>query len=225
MNLLIVEHDERIAQFLASGFRAEGYGATVIDNGAEGLSAARSETFNAIILDTLAPGRRCVEVCRELRLCGVHTPVLMLSALCSVDDKVEGLRAGADDYVVRPFAFEELLARIEALIRRSRDFRGQPACLTVRDLTLDRDRKIVTRNGRRIQLTAKEMAILDLLMSDPNRVFSRTKILNTVWSYNADPLTNVVDVYVGRIRKKIGDIEDRTFISTVRGYGYTLVSD
>jgi DNA-binding response OmpR family regulator len=164
-----------------------------------------------------------LEVCQTLRATGVALPILMLTALGTLDDRVSGLRLGADDYLVKPFAFEELLARIEALMRRSRDVAPPNAArLVVADLVLDRDAMRVTRGQQPVTLTARELAVLELLMSAPGRLFSRERILSTVWGTHEDPLTNVVDVYIRRLRSKIDDGQAQPLIHTQRGLGYRL---
>ena len=231
MNILIVEDDARVAAFLERGLRAEGYRVQVVRSGTEGLAKAREvaqqmhidATPALLVLDVMLPGMTGLEVCQALRAGGVQLPVLMLSALGALEDRVAGLRLGADDYLAKPFAFEELLARIEALLRRSRD--TAPALssrLVVADLVLDRDTMRVTRAAVQLTLTARELALLELLMSTPGRLFSRERILSNVWGTNEDPLTNVVDVYIRRLRSKIDDGNAQPLIHTVRGLGYRL---
>ena len=231
MNILIVEDDARVAAFLERGLRAEGYRVQVTRNGTEGLAKAREvaqqmhndATPAVLVLDVMLPDMTGLEVCQTLRAGGVQLPILMLSALGALEDRVAGLRLGADDYLAKPFAFEELLARIEALLRRSRD--TAPAVssrLVVADLVLDRDTLRVTRAELQLTLTARELALLELLMSAPGRLFSRERILSNVWGTNEDPLTNVVDVYIRRLRSKIDDGNAQPLIHTVRGLGYRL---
>jgi DNA-binding response OmpR family regulator len=162
------------------------------------------------------------DVCQRLRLEGDHTPILMLTAMDALEDKIKGLKVGADDYLTKPFDFDELLARIEALVRRSHNFAPSSNVLRVADLVLDREALEVRRGDETIKLTAKELAILELLMSAPGRVFSRTRILNQVWGYSEDPLTNVVDVYIARLRRKIDTPDREPLLETVRGHGYRL---
>ena len=220
-HLLVVEDEERVANFVARGLRAEGYTVTVARTGPEGLEVARSGGFAAILLDLMLPGLPGQDVCQSLRAGGDITPILMLTALDAVEDRVDGLRLGADDYLTKPFAFDELVARVEALIRRNRAFQVEPGRLAVLDLVFDRTTLVVTRAGRPIELTAKELALLELLMSAPGKVWSRARILSNVWGYSSDPLTNIVDVYIRRLRKKLDD-EDATLIVTLRGSGYKL---
>ena len=222
MNLLVIEDDPRVVDFLRRGLGAEGYHVTCARSGREGLALGQQHPFDVIILDLMLPEMHGHEVCRELRFAGVLTPVLMLTALDAVEDRVEGLRVGADDYLSKPFSFDELVARIEALIRRSARFQVTPEVCTIGDLTFDRESLTVCRGGHVLDLTAKELAILELLMNAPGKVFSRERILSSVWGYTADPLTNVVDVYIARLRKKL-DVDGRgPTIVTVRGFGYKL---
>jgi len=222
MNVLVVEDDVRVADFLLRGLRAEGYGVQLARTGPEGLALARTGDPALLLLDLMLPGMSGLELCQTLRAEGRHVPVLMLTAMSNLEDKVNGLRLGADDYLTKPFAFEELLARIEALLRRGREQRPRASSLQVADLLLDRERMQVTRAGQSIVLTAKELAFLELLMSAPGRVYSRERILSNVWGTNEDPLTNVVDVYVRRLRSKIDEGHSIALIKTVRGLGYRL---
>ena len=231
MNILLIEDDARIADFLSRGLRAEGHRVDVAATGPLGLAAAR-QTARAqvgdsqpavLILDLMLPGIGGLEICQTLRAEGVALPILMLSALGAVEDRVTGLRLGADDYLAKPFDFEELLARLESLARRGRDMaRGTPNRLVIADLVFDRERMQASRGGRPLALTAKELALLELMMSAPGRLFSRERILANVWGANEDPLTNVVDVYIRRLRAKIDEGGDEPLIHTVRGLGYRL---
>jgi len=231
MNILICEDDPRIADFLERGLRAEGHRIQVARTGPDGLAMAleaeRLRTTEGLVtvllLDVMLPGMSGLEVCQSLRAAQARLPILMLTALGTLEERVSGLRLGADDYLVKPFEFEELLARLEALARRS----GEPACtldsrLRVGDLELDRSTMRVSRAGRQITLTARELALLELMMSAPGRLFSRERILANVWGSHEDPLTNVVDVYVRRLRSKIDDGHPCPLIHTLRGMGYRL---
>ena len=227
MNVLVIEDDPRVAGFLDRGLRAEGYTITLSASGTQGLELARTGDYALIILDWMLPGLTGIEVAQALRAGRVMTPILMLTAMGALGDRVQGLRVGADDYLVKPFAFEELLARMEALQRRAAvDSESKPAeTLGLADLILDRSRMQVHRAGRRIELTARELAVLELLLSAPQRVFSRERILANVWGVSEDPLTNVVDVYIRRLRAKIDEGFDSPLIRTVRGFGYKIDSD
>ncbi|MCR6476237.1 response regulator transcription factor [Variovorax sp. ZS18.2.2] len=222
MNILVVEDDARVADFLLRGLGAEGYRVQLARTGPEGLALARNSELSLLLLDLMLPGLSGLELCQTLRAEGHHVPVLMLTALSETEDKVSGLRLGADDYLTKPFAFEELLARIEALLRRGREQRPRATTLQVADLVLDRERMEVTRAGKRVPLTARELAFLELLMTAPGRVYSRERILSNVWGTNEDPLTNIVDVYVRRLRSKIDEGHAVPLLKTVRGLGYRL---
>jgi DNA-binding response OmpR family regulator len=220
--ILVVEDDPRIADFLVRGLQAEGYVMQLARTGPEGLAAAREREISLLLLDLMLPGLSGLDLCQTLRAEGHQVPMLMLTAMSSTDDKVRGLRLGADDYLTKPFEFEELLARIEALLRRGREQKPRATTLQVSDLALDRERMQVSRAGHPIALTAKELALLELLMSAPGRVFSRERILANVWGTYEDPLTNIVDVYVRRLRAKIDDGHAVPLLKTVRGLGYKL---
>ncbi|SFD55568.1 response regulator transcription factor [Paracidovorax konjaci] len=220
--ILIVEDDPRVSDFLQRGLRAEGYGVQLARTGTEGLALARTGEHGLLILDVMLPGMTGLDLCQSLRAEGLQVPVLMLTALSTIEDKVNGLKLGADDYLTKPFAFEELLARIEALLRRGREQRPKATALQVADLVLDLERMQASRAGKPIALTAKELAFLELLMSAPGRLCSRERILSNVWGVHEDPLTNVVDVYVRRLRAKIDDGHPVALLKTVRGLGYRL---
>lgn len=232
MNILVIEDDPRIADFLSRGLRAEGHRVNLVSEGPQGLEAARQAgreataadgTTTLLILDLMLPGMGGLEICQTLRAEGIMLPILMLSALGSVDDRVAGLRLGADDYLPKPFDFEELLARLESLARRGRDRQRSTANqLVVGDLVFDRERMQASRAGRPLALTAKELALLELMMSAPGRLFSRERILANVWGNSEDPLTNVVDVYIRRLRAKIDEGAALPLIHTVRGLGYRM---
>jgi DNA-binding response OmpR family regulator len=224
MNVLVVEDDPRVADFLVRGLKAEGYAITLARDGTKGLELARAGDYGLIILDWMLPGLNGIEITQALRSGRVMTPILMLTAMGALTDRVQGLRVGADDYLVKPFAFEELLARMEALHRRAGSGGAvkPPESLVLADLILDRNKMQVHRAGKRIELTAKELAVLELLLSAPQRVFSRERILANVWGASEDPLTNVVDVYIRRLRVKIDEGFDPPLIRTVRGFGYKI---
>lgn len=231
MNILIVEDDDRVADFLYRGLRAEGYFVQVVRDGIEGLCKAREVAAQndqnlpptLFILDVMLPGMTGLEICHTLRADRIQLPILMLSALGGLEDRIAGLRLGADDYLAKPFAFEELLVRITALMRRSRYLApAQASHLIVGDLVMDRQSMRVTRAGRFVTLTARELALLELLMAAPGRLLSRERILSNVWGTNEDPLTNIVDVYIRRLRAKIDENSSQSLIHTVRGLGYRL---
>ncbi|WP_420427449.1 response regulator transcription factor [Algiphilus sp.] len=222
--LLIVEDDTRVARFLERGLSAEGYTCTLVHHGTRGLEMARHGAFDLILLDRMLPGHDGVAICRALRKAQIDTPILMLTALDEVDDRVEGLRTGADDYLGKPFDFEELLARLEALARRSGDYRDDNDVLTHGPLQLDIPALALSCRGQPVSLTTTEMALIRLLMSQPKRVYSRERILNAVWGQTEDPMTNIVDVYIGRLRRKLDSKDAPSLIETVRGAGYRLAS-
>jgi len=231
MNILIVEDDDRIADFLCRGLRAEGHMVQRAADGPAGLALAQDAAREAqpgdaptvLVLDLMLPGLSGLEICQTLRSAQVALPILMLTAQGSLEDRVTGLRLGADDYLCKPFEFEELLARLEALARRGREQRPRQANrLVVADLELDRERMQASRAGRPLQLTARELALLELLMSAPGRLFSRERILANVWGTNEDPLTNIVDVYIRRLRARIDLDGLPPLIHTARGLGYRL---
>ena len=221
MRVLVVEDDASIASFVSRGLSEAGFAVDVASTGHEGLIKAQSAEYDAAVVDLMLPGRDGLSIVSELRRTGIRTPVLILTARRSVEDRVLGLESGADDYLIKPFAFPELLARVQALIRRAQ---GTPEAveLTVGDLRLHRLTRQVERAGRPIDLRPREFALLDLLMRNAGRVVSKTMILSHVWGYDFDPGSNVVDVLVFRLRDKI----DRDFASpllhTVRGVGYVL---
>lgn len=224
MMILLVEDDPRIVTFIKRGLEAEGYGVDTAHDGEEAMRIAASPIYQLIVLDLMLPGIDGQEICRRLRTGGVPTPILILTAMDSVDNKVKGLRIGADDYLTKPFAFEELLARIEALLRRRTGFEAESKNLTLADLSLNHETKEVCRGKQMIDLTPKEYALLQYLMKTPGKVHSRTKILEAVWGYSADPLTNVVEVYIRNLRRKIDQGAGESLIKTVRGFGYKIDS-
>jgi two-component system, OmpR family, response regulator len=217
----VVEDDPAIGAFVVRGLREAGYTVYHAKDGTEGFEVARRERYDAIVLDLMLPGRDGLSVIEGLRIAGNRTPVLILTARRSVDDRVKGLQAGGDDYLTKPFALPELLARVQALIRRSR---GTPEStrLVVGDLVLDRLTRKVERQGRPIDLRPREFTLLELLMRNPGQVVSKTMILSEVWGYSFDPGSNVVDVLVFRLREKIDRGFDTPLLHTIRGVGYVL---
>jgi two-component system OmpR family response regulator len=209
-----------MARALRRGLEREGHAVEVAVDGEDGLHLGRTSEFDAIVLDVMLPGRDGFSVCRELRGADVWTPVLMLTARDAVDDRIRGLDAGADDYLVKPFAFGELLARLRALIRRGPSDR--PPILEVADVRLDPAAHTVARADVTVDLTTREFALLEFLMRHPGEAVSRTRILEQVWDMNYDGFSNVVDVYVGYLRKKLEEPFGRPLIRTVRGVGYSL---
>jgi heavy metal response regulator len=221
MHALIIEDDRAIADFVARGLREAGFAVDIAADGDEGLAAALEQKPDVAIVDLMLPKRDGLSVIDELRRRGHTTPVLILSARRSVDDRVRGLQAGGDDYLTKPFAFAELLARVQALVRRA-SRSPEPTKLTVEDLSLDLLTRKVTRGGVAIDLRPREFALLEYLMRNAGKVVSKTMILSHVWEYNFDPQTNIVDVLVSRLRDKIDRPFDKKLLQTVRGVGYVL---
>jgi two-component system, OmpR family, response regulator len=223
MRVLVVEDDPKMAALLRRGLVEEGHSADVARTGDDGLWMAGSVEYDAIVLDVMLPGRDGFEVCRALRADGVWSPVLMLTARDSVEDRVAGLDAGADDYLRKPFSFAELLARLRALVRRGAPER--PAIVEVGDLRLDPASRQVWRNGTKIDLSAKEFNLLEAFMHRPGQVLSRDRLLEHAWDFAYEPRSNVVDVYVRYLREKIDRPFGRESLETVRGLGYRLRDD
>jgi two-component system OmpR family response regulator len=223
MRLLLVEDDEKLARSVGKGLRNEGYAVDVAADGEAALFHAGVWDYDAVVLDVMLPERDGFEVCRTLRARGCWAPVLMLTARGRIDDRINGLDAGADDYLTKPFDFGELLARVRALVRRRPGER--PARLEVGDLLVDPATRRVVRAGREVQLTAREFALLEFLAAHPGQVMSRTRLLDHVWDANYTGSTNIVDVYVGYLRKKLEYPFGKPLIRTVRGVGFTLEPD
>ena len=222
MNILLVEDEHKIANAIKQGFRQESYATEICYDGESGLAAAIGGEYDVIILDLMLPGLDGIEICKQIRAKGIHTPILMLTAKGQIRDRVTGLNAGADDYLTKPFAFAELLARVRALLRRPGDTIGN--VLQVEDLSLDTITYEVKRGKTPLKLSQTEYALLEYLMRNPARVLSKETIINHVWDFDADILPNTVEAYIGYLRNKI----DRPFpgatplIQTVRGFGYKL---
>lgn len=220
MRVLLAEDDKKVASHIRNALRQHGYAVDVVHHGDEALALAQSSQFDAIVLDVMMPGRDGLSVLRALRERRIITPVMLLTARGEVSERVEGLRLGADDYLAKPFAMEELVARVEALTRRGS---GQGlTLLKVGDLTMNLVARDVTRGGKSITLHPREFALLEYLMQSPGRVLSRAQIIERVWDYHFDTGTNVVDVYVQRLRRKIDDDFEVKLLQTVRGVGYVL---
>lgn len=220
MKVLVIEDDPTVGQFVKRGLEEQRWTVDLVADGEEGEALAKSQPYDLVVLDLRLPGRSGQQVLRNLRARGFEKPILVLTAQDAVDAKVETLRAGADDYVTKPFAFEELLARVEALARRPRSIVSPR--LTVADLVVDLDAREVSRAGQKIELTPKEFLVLEYLTRHAGRVLSRTLITEYAWGYHFDPGTNIVDVVINHLRKKIDAPHDRKLISTVRGVGYVL---
>jgi len=221
MRVLVIEDDEALAGVLERGLADAGHEVSVERTGPDGVAAAMAEPFDAVVLDWMLPGQAGPSVCRELRARGNHTPVLMLTARQAVPDRVGALDAGADDYLTKPFSFDELLARLRVFARRS----GKQELLTVNDLVVDRERRIVTRAGARIDLTARELDLLAFLAERAGRVVTRLQILDEVWDGETDLRSNAIDVHIGRLRAKVDRPFGRDSIQTVRGIGFRLAGE
>ena len=223
MRVLLVEDDATIAEFVVRGLREAGFAVDHVADGEAGLATASQEPYDVAIVDLMLPKRDGLSLIEELRRRGVSTPVLILSARRSVDDRVRGLQSGGDDYLTKPFAFAELLARVQALVRRA-SRAPETTTLTLEDLTLDLLSRRVTRGGKPIDLRPREFTLLEYLMRNAGKVVSKTMILSHVWEYNFDPQTNIVDVLVSRLREKIDRPFEKKLLQTVRGVGYVLRS-
>jgi DNA-binding response OmpR family regulator len=222
MRVLLVEDERKIADFVCAGFREQGFAVDHCDNGSDGYERASGTDYDVIVLDIMLPGRDGLSILKGLRKSGNTTPIILLTARNELDDRIEGLSLGADDYLAKPFFVEELVARIHALMRRVSGERQN--YLSVGDLRLDRIGREVTWRGQAVDLTSREFNLIEYLMRSPGRVFTRTQILEHVWGYDFDPSTNVVDVCIQRIRKKIASLgaagEGESPIESVRGVGY-----
>lgn len=220
MKLLVIEDEKKIANLLQKGFREQGYEVEISANGEDGLERASSNPYDAIVIDIMLPGRDGLSVLRSLRERKVTTPVMIVTARGEVSERVEGLNLGADDYIAKPFSMDEVIARIRALIRR---VTGETISLyKVGDLVMNLVKREVLRGSRRVDLTSREFRLLEHLMRSPGQVVTRTQIIQRVWEYHFDPGTNLVDVYIQRLRRKVDDGEESKLIQTVRGIGYCI---
>jgi two-component system OmpR family response regulator len=222
MRVLIIEDDRDVASFLVKGLKEHGYTVDHAGDGQKGLMLATSEDYDVMVIDRMLPGLDGLTIVKSVRSAGKATPMLVLSALGEVDDRVEGLRAGGDDYLTKPFAFSELLARIEALVRRSSGPAASETLLRAGDLELDLLTRTARRAGRSIELQRREFQLLEYLMRHAGQVVTRTMLLEHVWEYHFDPQTNVIDVQISRLRSKIDKGFDPPLLQTVRGAGYKI---
>jgi len=220
MRILIAEDDRKVAGFLKKGLKEEHYAVDVCYDGEEALFQAQVNQYDLIIMDVMLPKKNGFTICKEIREEGNLTPILMLTARDQLEDKVKGLQEGADDYLTKPFAFEELLARIKALLRRTQDYKTKT--LKVGDLELDPVSRKITREGKPITLTGKEYALLEYLMRNKGRVITQSMIIDHVWDMNYDGLSNVVNVYINHLREKIDKGFSQKYIHTIRGVGYKV---
>lgn len=224
MRILVVEDDSKIASFVVNGLKQSGYAVDLAKDGEEGLDLATSVTYDAAVLDLMLPKIDGLTVLGTLRKKKILTPVVILSAKASVDDRIRGLQAGGDDYLTKPFVFSELLARVQALIRRA-THAVEPTTLSYEDLTLDLLSKEVTRAGQRVDLQSKEFALLEMFLRHQGRPVTKTMILEGIWDYSYEPQTNVVDVLVSRLRAKVDKDFPVKLIHTMRGFGYVLKAE
>lgn len=222
MRILLVEDEPRVAKFVARGLREQAYAVDVTGNGDDALYRSSINDYDAVILDVMLPGRDGFAVCRELRASGLHIPVLMLTARDAVEDRISGLDTGADDYLTKPFEFGELLARLRAVLRRGHDVR--PITLSVADLLIDTRGQQVWRTGHQIALTTKEYALLEYLTRNAGRLIGRAEIAEHVWNESFDPFSNLIEVYINRLRRKVDEPFERQLIHTRRGAGYMLAN-
>jgi DNA-binding response OmpR family regulator len=220
VRVLVVEDNKKTAVFISKALKSEGFAVNVLANGDDALSTIVSTPFDAVVLDIMLPGRDGLSVLKQLRAQGNRIPVLLLSARGEVNERVEGLNAGADDYLAKPFVLEELIARVRALLRRGNE--AKSAVLRVADLKLDTTTRIAERGGKAIELTAREYRLLELLMRSAGRICGRMTIIEKVWDYDFDPGSNIVDVYVRRLRDKIDEGFARKLLHSVRGVGYVM---
>jgi DNA-binding response OmpR family regulator len=223
MRILVVEDEKKVASFIKKGLEEEGYVVDLAHDGESGLERVLEQVHDLIVLDVHLPKKNGLRLLQELRAEKVNTPVLLLTVRAAIEDKVLGLDSGADDYLTKPFAFEELLARIRVLLRRRAE--GDGAILRIADLALDPARRIVRRGDEPMELTPREYSLLEYFMRNPGRVLTRTMIAERVWGYDFDPTTNVIDVYVNYLRKKIDAHREPKLIHTVRGVGYVLKAE
>ena len=225
MKVLLIEDNERVAGFVRKGLIEAGYTVDHADNGRDGMFLAASEPYDVIVMDRMLPGDiDGLGIIAALRKTGSKTPILILSALSSVDERIRGLKSGGDDYLVKPFAFGELLARLDALVRRSLESNGETT-LVLDDLSMDLLSRKTTRGGRSVTLQPREFKLLEYLMRHANQVVTRTMLLENVWDYHFDPQTNVVDVHVSKLRQKIDAEAERPLLRTIRNAGYMLTAD
>ena len=220
MRLLLVEDDTRIARFVTRGLQEQAYAVDVVTNGSGALYQVEINDYDLVILDVMIPGKDGFAVCRDIRAQGKRMPILMLTARDAVDDRIAGLDSGADDYLTKPFEFGELLARLRALLRRPNELRSPQ--IVVGDLTLDTASQTAKRGPRTISLTAKEYALLEFLARNAGRVVGRSEIAEHVWDETFDPFSNLIEVYVNRLRRKLGDDDKKPLLQTRRGSGYIL---
>ena len=222
MRALLIEDDSTVCSYITKGLKEQGYFVDMANDGQEGLNKANSEAYDVMVIDRMLPNLDGLSILKSVRAAGNNTPVIVLSALGEVDDRVKGLKAGGDDYLVKPFAFSELMARIEAVVRRTEFSTEIVTELSVGDLYMDLLSRKVTRTGQKIDLQSREFKLLEYLVRNQGQVVTRTMLLENVWNYHFDPQTNVIDVHISRLRSKIDKDFDSPLIRTVRGAGYII---
>lgn len=220
MRVLVVEDERKVASFVARSLREQGYSVDVAETGERGLRLGTSNLYEIILLDVRLPGMTGMQLCKELRQAGIETPILMLTARTMIEQRVEGLDSGADDYLTKPFVLAELHARVRALTRRG--LHNRNARFQVQDLELDRHKRVASRAGKQLSLTGKEFSMLELLMLHSPKVVTRSEIIEYVWSYGFDTETNLVEVYINRLRQKVDQESQNKLIQTARGVGYSI---
>lgn len=225
MNILIIEDDKEIAEFISKGLEEKDYSTTVALTGTEGLKLAKSNKYDVMVVDRMLPGIEGLDIIKEIRAEKNNTPTIILSALGETDDRVAGLKAGGDDYLVKPFAFAELLARIESLTRRSNVTPNVETELSAHGLTLNLLKRKAIRGDQEIEFNGKEFNLLEYLLRNKGQVITRTMILENVWNYHFDPQTNIIDVHISRLRQKLGQVSGQPFVRTIRGAGYMIDAD
>lgn len=225
MKALIIEDDKEIAEFISKGLVENGYQTNISHTGLSGLNLARKNQYDVMIVDRMLPELEGLEIIKKLREENNNTPALILSALGDTDDRIMGLRAGGDDYLSKPFALAELLARIDALTRRRKADKIETSTLSSHDLILDLLKRKAIRGDENIELKGKEFGLLEYLLRHKGQIVTRTMILENVWNYHFDPQTNIIDVHISRLRQKLGKVDGKPFIKTVRGAGYMISSD
>jgi two-component system OmpR family response regulator len=224
MRILVAEDDARTMEFLRKGLTQSGHVVAAVDNGQEALFRATEEAFEAIVLDRMLPRLDGLAVLKMLRAGGIRTPVLLLTAMSKIADRVEGLESGADDYLVKPFAFAELEARLNVIVRRPA-LSDVVTTLRVQDIEIDLQKRTVKRGGRRVELQPREFLMLEVLMRNPHRVMTKTMLLERVWDFDFDPQTNIVETHISRLRAKLNAGFERDAITTVRGAGYMIANE
>lgn len=222
MNILVIEDDKQLADHLAASLKSAGYDVKTSSDGVQGLNLAKHNRFDALIIDRMLPGMQGLEVIHALRVSGQTLPVIILSALGEVDDRVKGLRSGGDDYLVKPFSFDELLARLEILLRRTQQQTPAATVINIGDMEVDILARKVIRAGKVIMLQAREFRLLEYLARYKGQIVTRTMLLEAVWDYHFDPETNIIDVHISRLRSKIDKGFDKPYLKTIRGTGYML---